>query len=262
MLEETAAFRSGGHGSGLLGVRIGQGSIDAIVERSLWALDHRAEPCTFACANPHSLVEAQRDPEFMRALDAAAVVVADGIGVSLVAALLGIPVGPRITGYEYFDGLMRAMNERGVGRVYFFGSTESTLQSIRAPFAVEYPALTLCGMYSPPFREMTPDENRIAIERIRAARADVLWVGMTAPKQERWVHAHAASLDVPVIGSVGAVFDFFAGSSPRAPDWMRRMGLEWAFRLAREPRRLWRRTFMSAPTFVRMALERHLFQAR
>lgn len=100
------------------------------------------------------------------------------------------------------------------------------------------------------------------VEHIRAARPDVLWVGMTAPKQEKWVHANAAALDVPVIGSVGAVFDFFAGTNPRAPRWMCALGIEWVYRLAREPRRMWRRTVISAPRFLRMVVSRHVLQTR
>lgn len=247
--------------SSLLGVHIGHGSIDRIVDRSLQAVDGLARQCVFACANPHSLVEAQKDKEFMQALNDASVVVADGVGVSVASMLLGIDVGPRITGFGYFDGLMRALDTRRTGRVFFCGSTDAVLQKIAVRFAAAYPNLTLCGTYSPPFRALTPDENREVIEMIRTARPDVLWVGMTAPKQEKWVHANAAALGVPVIGSVGAVFDFFAGTHRRAPDWICDLGLEWVYRLVREPRRMWRRTFISAPRFFGLLL-RHRLRTR
>ncbi len=97
------------------------------------------------------------------------------------------------------------------------------------------------------------------IATINEAEPDVLWVGMTAPKQEKWVHANVDSLNARVIGSVGAVFDFFAGTAPRAPQWMCSLGLEWLHRLAREPRRMWRRIFVSTPVFVRKVLAQHVF---
>jgi N-acetylglucosaminyldiphosphoundecaprenol N-acetyl-beta-D-mannosaminyltransferase len=88
----------------------------------------------------------------------------------------------------------------------------------------------------------------------------VLWVGMTAPKQEKWVHANARALSVPVIGSVGAVFEFFAGTNPRAPQWMCTLGIEWLYRLMREPRRMWRRNFVSTPRFLRMVMMHHVLR--
>jgi N-acetylglucosaminyldiphosphoundecaprenol N-acetyl-beta-D-mannosaminyltransferase len=260
MVALDRAVRTAGRNqaSAMLGVRIGHGSIGEIIDRSLRAVEGVSPQCVFACANPHSLVEAEKDEAFRRALNDATLVVADGIGISVASTLLNIDVGPRITGFEYFDGLMRAMDSRRSGRVYFFGSTDAVLQKIAARFATNYPGLTLCGTHSPPFRPLTPDENREVIQRIRAARPDVLWVGMTAPKQEKWVHANASALGVPVIGSIGAVFDFFAGTHRRAPDWICHLGLEWVYRLVREPRRMWRRTFVSGPRFLALAVRHHV----
>jgi N-acetylglucosaminyldiphosphoundecaprenol N-acetyl-beta-D-mannosaminyltransferase len=261
-LDRAATTVGRNQASTMLGIRIGHGSIGEVIDRSLRAVDGASSQCVFACANPHSLVETEKDEAFRRALNDATLVVADGIGVSVASTLLNIDVGPRITGFEYFDGLMRAMNSRRSGRVFFFGSTDAVLQKIADRFAAAYPNLTLCGTYSPPFRPLSPDENRDVIERVRAARPDVLWVGMTAPKQEKWVHANAVALGVPVIGSVGAVFDFFAGTHRRAPDWMCHLGLEWVYRLVREPRRMWRRTVISAPRFFGLVFRRHVLRAR
>jgi N-acetylglucosaminyldiphosphoundecaprenol N-acetyl-beta-D-mannosaminyltransferase len=152
---------------------------------------------------------------------------------------------------------MRSLDQRGSGRVFFFGSTDAVLDSITAHFRHDYPRLTLCGTHSPPFGAFTPEYNAAIVSHVNAARPDVLWVGMTAPKQEKWVHANATALQVPVIGSIGAVFDFFAGSHPRAPEWMCTAGLEWVYRLVREPRRMWERTFLSAPQFAVEVLRHH-----
>ena len=128
--------------------------------------------------------------------------------------------------------------------------------------ADEFPEIEVCGTLSPPYRSWTSEENKAMIAKVNAARPDVLWVGMTAPKQEKWVAANRNQLDVPVVGSVGAVFDFFAGTNPRAPQWMCKLGLEWVYRLIREPRRMWRRTVISAPKFVVLVLWHHVLRSR
>ncbi len=251
---ETAPRRA----SSFLGVAIGAGTLDDMVRRALAAVDGAAAGVTFACANPHSLVTAQQDPEFREALNACDIVVADGVGVSLAARALSIDVGPRVTGHDFFENLMRALRERGHGRVFFFGSSEHVLALIAARFARDFPQLTLCGTLSPPFRDFTPAENESMVAAINASRPDVLWVGMTAPKQETWVHAHRQALTVPVIGSVGAVFEFYAGTNPRAPAWMCRLGMEWVYRLFMQPRRIWRRVAISGPRFVAEVLRHHV----
>ena len=129
-------------------------------------------------------------------------------------------------------------------------------------FAHEYPELELAGILSPPFSQWSATENNAMVAQINAARPDVLWVGMTAPKQEKWVQENRERLKVPVIGSIGAVFDFYAGTYPRAPQWMCGLGIEWLFRLVKEPRRMWRRNFISTPKFVALVLLRHTFLHR
>lgn len=238
----------------ILGVGIGTGSLADITAMSLQAIASRGPTVTFACANPHSLVTAQQDDDFRGALNATTLVVADGVGVILAGTALRLGIGPRITGEAYFQAVLDALRKRGSGRVFFFGSSPEVLALISARFAREYPGLTLCGTLSPPFGTWSDTENQRMVDAINAARPDVLWVGMTAPKQEKWVHANVAGLQVPVIGSIGAVFDFYAGSNPRAPAWMRNLGLEWLYRLLREPSRMWRRTFVSAPRFISLVL--------
>jgi N-acetylglucosaminyldiphosphoundecaprenol N-acetyl-beta-D-mannosaminyltransferase len=224
--------------------------LSELVEASIAAITGVENQVTFACANPHSLAVAQDDAVFKAALMSTDMVVADGIGVSVMARLLKVDVGPRITGYCYFSAILGALAEKGGGRVFFFGSSELVLRKIADRFAKDYPTLTLCGVLSPPFGEWGELQNRDMIRQINEAKPDVLWVGMTAPKQEKWVEANRALLLAPVIGSIGAVFDFYAGTYPRAPVAIRRTGLEWLYRLIREPRRMWRRTFISVPRFV------------
>jgi N-acetylglucosaminyldiphosphoundecaprenol N-acetyl-beta-D-mannosaminyltransferase len=228
-----------------------------VTAESLQAIEKKISQRVFACANPHSLVIAQDDHDFQSALTHADIVVADGVGVSYTARWVGVEIGPRITGTDYFMSLLGALQKRGGGRVFFFGSSQLVLDLIAKRFVSDYPALTLCGTLSPPFGSWNEEENRRMVHVINNAKPDVLWVGMTAPKQEKWVEVNRERLNAPVIGSIGAVFDFYAGTCERAPQWICRLGFEWAYRFLREPRRLWQRNFISAPKFVWLVLWRH-----
>ncbi|SLM49617.1 conserved protein of unknown function [Nitrospira japonica] len=245
----------------LLGVPIDRKALPALTEESVQAIDGSVSQRIFACANPHSLVVAHDDPDFQRALVQAEFVVADGVGVSLMARVTGLQIGPRIAGLDYFAAVLNALQARGAGRVFFFGSSQRVLDLIAARFVMEFPSLTLCGVLSPPFGEWDEAENSKMIRHINEARPDVLWVGMTAPKQEKWVERNRRQLRVPVIGSIGAVFDFYAGTYQRAPSWVCRMGFEWMYRFMLEPRRMWKRNVVSAPKFIWLALRHHLFAA-
>jgi N-acetylglucosaminyldiphosphoundecaprenol N-acetyl-beta-D-mannosaminyltransferase len=237
-------------------VRLDRRPLAELKQAAERAMGDRAERFVFACANPHSLVIARRDPSFRAALDAASAVVADGVGCRWGSALSGVAVGPRITGFDFFLAIMSGLDARR-GRAFFFGSTDSTLCLIRQRCARDFPHVAV-GTLSPPFGSWPDPENQRMLGEIRAFQPDVLWVGMTAPKQEKWVAAHGGALPVPVIASIGAVFDYYAGVVYRAPGWVCQLGLEWLYRLPWEPRRLWRRTFISAPAFLWFSLlERH-----
>jgi N-acetylglucosaminyldiphosphoundecaprenol N-acetyl-beta-D-mannosaminyltransferase len=203
------------------------------------------------------LVVARSDRPFRLALQSASAVVADGVGCRIGAALAGVPIGPRITGSDFYLALMSALQASGGGRVFFFGSSASVLTSIRERTSADFPGVTVDAL-APPFGEWDAAQNAEFIERINAAAPDVLWIGMTAPKQEKWMAANAAALRVPVVGCVGAVFEYYAGTVRRAPEWLCDLGLEWLYRLAGEPQRLWRRTLVSAPVFLWAALSQRL----
>lgn len=242
----------------LLDIPIDQKSLAVAIQDTFVAIERKRPPVIFACANPHSLVVAQGDPRFQSALTQANLVVVDGVGVSFMARLAGVHIGPRITGTDYFQAVLNALHQRGGGRVFFFGSSQRVLDLIAQRFASDFPSLVLCGMVSPPFGLWSDEENCRMVQIINDAKPDVLWVGMTAPKQEKWVEENRHNLTVPVIGSIGAVFDFYAGTYARAPQWICHIGFEWAYRFLSEPRRMWQRNCVSAPKFLWLVLSRHV----
>lgn len=205
----------------------------------------------FVCANPHSLVEANNDPLFQQAIHNADLVTPDGVGIIIASKVLGGTIRERVTGSDIFWGLSAELNKTG-GRSYFFlGAGEETLAAIKAKMAVEYPNIRFAGSYSPPYKpEFSAEDSRKMVAAVNAARPDVLWVGMTAPKQEKWIHQHRDQLEVKFIGAVGAVFDFYVGNIKRSHPVFQKMGLEWLPRLLQEPQRLFKRNFISSPLFL------------
>lgn len=203
-----------------------------------------------ACLNPHSYVIARGDPEFGAALRAADWLLPDGVGIAIAAQILGRRLAGRITGFDIFETVMALLDARG-GSVFFLGADEATLAAIAARLRTDYPAVRLAGCHAPSF---APDHDADEIARIigcvNRSAADVLWVGMTAPKQEKLILRARDRLEVRLAGAIGAVFDFYAGRVPRPHPAFRRLGLEWLPRLMREPRRLWRRMAVSAPLFL------------
>lgn len=204
----------------------------------------------FACLNPHSYVVAKSDPAFADALLSADWLVPDGIGIVIGAWFLGRPLQGRITGFDVFSGVMDALDARG-GSVFFLGSTQDTLEAIALKMPQDYPNVRLAGVYSPPFKPEFDEADLIKmIDAISLSEADVLWVGMTAPKQEKWIAQHSGQLPVKFVGAIGAVFDFYAGKVVRSHPIFQKSGLEWLPRLLQQPRRLWRRMGISAPIFL------------
>ncbi|MBR1706876.1 MAG: WecB/TagA/CpsF family glycosyltransferase [Bacteroidales bacterium] len=192
--------------------------------------------------NAYSYVMAQKDAAFAEALSKGDLLVPDGVGAIRGARIVGAPVPQeRIAGYDLFDLEMRRLEERG-GRCFFLGSGEAVLSRIRERAAVDYPHIAV-HTYSPPYKGVFSDEdNARMIAAVNAVQPDLLWIGMTAPKQEKWAYAHFDELDVKgPVGCIGAVFDFYAGTVKRAPQWWQDHGLEWLYRFAQEPRRMWKR---------------------
>jgi N-acetylglucosaminyldiphosphoundecaprenol N-acetyl-beta-D-mannosaminyltransferase len=228
--------------------------VDDLLEKFLRL--NNGKSLTFACLNPHSYVTALYDDQFQQALKNVTCLVPDGVGIILGGKLLQKCFLQKITGYDFFvkfsEELQATVGENQAEfRVFFLGSTEQTLSRIEHKFAEDFPKLKLVGVHSPSYgASFSDNENLSILKKINRSNADVLWVGMTAPKQEKWVETNKNKLNVKFIGSIGAVFDYYAGNTVLPPKIIRIMGFEWIYRLLQEPRRLWRRTIVSAPIFV------------
>lgn len=235
----------------ILGYRVCTDPASRCVERILSWIDAQEPGRYFACANPHSLEVARTDPSFRAALLGSDLLVPDGVGMVYGSRLLGGEIRARVTGSDIFEGVQRELDRRGGYSVFFLGSTEEVLAKIARRMEREYPNLRWAGSYSPPFAgDFTPEQNEAMVAAVNRVRPDLLWVGMTAPKQEKWIARHRDRLEVKFIGPIGAVFDFYAGTVRRSHPLFQRLGLEWLPRLLQQPRRLWRRNFVSSPCFV------------
>lgn len=202
--------------------------------------------------NAHSYNTAQKDALFAEALRNGDYLIPDGASIVKACRWIGAKSQPmeRIAGWDLFETEMERLNKRG-GRCMFMGSSEKVLQKIRERAATDYPAIEIVT-YSPPYKpEFSTEENAAIVQAINAANPDLLWIGMTAPKQEKWTYAHWNELDIHChVGTIGAVFDFYAGTARRAPQWWQKHSLEWLYRLIIEPRRMWRRYIIGNPLFL------------
>lgn len=200
--------------------------------------------------NAHSYNTALKDPVFAEALLKGDALVPDGASIVLAFKWLRHEKIERTAGWDLFEHEMERLNRKG-GTCFFLGSSPDTLEKVKAKARQVYPNIQV-ETYSPPYKpEFTQAENQAMIDAVNRVRPDLLWIGMTAPKQEKWAYAHLKELEVNGhIGTIGAVFDFFAGNVKRAPLWWQEHGLEWLYRLIKEPRRMWRRYIIGNCLFL------------
>ncbi len=185
-------------------------------------------------SNPHSVMLARRDLEMLHAVRSAAVVVPDGVGIILAARLLGYRHQGRIPGPTFMLRLADAGRQYAY-RHFFFGGKPGVAQALAERLGEHFPGLVVAGTMSPPFRPLSDEEDADIINRINATEPDVVWVGLGAPKQEKWMASHRGRIASAAMIGVGAAFDFHSGNKHRAPAWMRNWGLEWAYRTLENP---------------------------
>ena len=229
----------------LLGTRINPlGHEQILSQMDEWIGDH-SYGHSVIFANTHVVMESRHNPGLVEALEAATLVVPDGMPIMVAARSRGHSMRARSDGPGLMQKALTREECRG-WRHFFYGGTPEVLVALLQKF----PQAQIAGVHAPPFRPLTPEEDALVVDTINASQADVVWVGLGCPKQERWMFEHASHLQVPVLLGVGQAFDLLAGVKKRAPGWMCATGLEWFYRLVSEPRRLWRRYLLYNPWFV------------
>lgn len=202
--------------------------------------------------NAHSYNTALKDPLFAEALQKGDILIPDGASIVMVCKWLKAKSQPkeRIAGWDLFEFEMNLLNQKG-GKCFFMGSSEKVLSLIKEKAKKVYPNIVI-ETYSPPYKpEFNEEDNKKIIDAINQANPDLLWIGMTAPKQEKWTYKHWNELNIHChVGTIGAVFDFFAGTVERAPIWWQEHSLEWLYRLIKEPKRMWRRYIIGNTLFL------------
>ena len=197
----------------------------------------------------HGIMQSVRNQAFRRIHNAAGLVTPDGMPLVWLLKLAGHRNADRVYGPDLMLDLFRHAERRGY-RHFLYGSSNQTLERLRATLARRFPGASIVGWISPPFRPLSEDEDRAIISSINDSGADIVWIGLGTPKQERWMAEHRDALAAPVLIGVGAAFDFHAGMIRQAPRLLQRSGLEWLFRICMEPRRLWRRYLTNVPSFI------------
>ena len=226
--------------SEVLGIGIHAISYPALCKKiAEWIKDRSvAKSCYYV--NPHSIVMTSSDSTFREAIQSADLVMADGAGVILASKILGLPLRERVSGPTSMLKVIEFGREHSF-RHYFFGASEECLGKLSQNILQKYPDAAIVGSESPPFREVSDEETSAMVQRINDSGANVLWVGLGAPKQEKWIADNQDKLNVNVVLGVGAAFDYHAGLVKWPPEWIRRIGLEWAYRFVQQPKRLLRR---------------------
>ncbi len=249
----TASHR---RGAGVLGAFIDAlGWDDTLARIEGWAAGRESR---YVCiCNAHSVVTAHRWVGHRQVINGADMATPDGAPVAWMLRRLGFAGQPRVSGPDLMWALCERCAVNGLP-VYFYGSSQDTLDALALRLGQAFPGLRIVGAESPPFRPLADGEDAKAVDRINRSGAGIVFVSLGCPKQEAWMAAHRGRINAVMIG-VGAAFDFHAGTVRRAPVWMREHGLEWLHRLLSEPRRLWRRYFVTNSLFILGAIRQLVF---
>lgn len=240
------------HRTNVLGVSVSAINMNMAVEMVEQWIEHR-QPHYVCVTGVHGVMESQRDVSLRRVHNRAGMVTPDGMPLVWISWLNGYRHVRRVYGPD----LMLAVCERSLSKGYrhfLYGGADGVPERLADKLQERFPGLQIVGTYSPPFRPLTTEEDHQILQMINDTEPHIVWVGLSTPKQERWMSAHVGHLVAPVIIGVGAAFDFHSGLKRQAPRWMQQSGLEWLFRLGTEPRRLWRRYLFNNPLFVLLFL--------
>ena len=231
----------------IMGVNIAAIDMDWLLE---FTEKHIAELSgDYICvSNVHTTVTSYEDKSYCAVQNGGIMAIPDGGPLSTVGRKRGYKTMKRTTGPSYMGEILKISVQKGYSH-YFYGSTEETLDKMNLKLTKQYPGLKIAGMYSPPFRPLTDEEDINIIAKINEVNPDFVWVGLGAPKQEKWMAEHQGKIKGLMVG-VGAGFDYFAGNIERAPEWMQNNDLEWLFRLFQDPKRLFNRYWHTNTKFI------------
>jgi N-acetylglucosaminyldiphosphoundecaprenol N-acetyl-beta-D-mannosaminyltransferase len=232
----------------VIGTRIDLVQIPYVVERISGWIENKELGNYIVVSNAHDVVTGKKDDKVKKAANASSLTVPDGISLVLLARLMGCHIKKRVYGPALMLEFLKLSELRGYSN-FFYGTTQETLSLLVNNLRFKFPNIKIVGMHSPPFRPLNEAEDKEIIDIINRVSPDILWVGLGTPKQQLWMYGHKDKLRVPVMVGVGAAFDFLAGIKPQAPRWIGDNGFEWLFRLATEPKRLWRRYLLDYPLF-------------
>lgn len=239
----------------ILGVRFDFITFNTVMQ-TIEKWKRNGESNCVAFVNPHTVMLCCREKQIKLAIARSGLVLPDGVGIILAATLLGYQHLGRVTGPVMMLKLCDQGRKHGY-RHYFYGGAENVADRLADRLSTMYPGLKVAGTCCPPFRPMTDKEDLETVRMINAANPDILWVGLGSGKQERWMAAHFGRIHATVMIGVGAAFDFHSGNIGWSPSWIRRLGIEWAYRLAQNPRRMWRRN-IDSPLFLLKVIQQRL----
>jgi N-acetylglucosaminyldiphosphoundecaprenol N-acetyl-beta-D-mannosaminyltransferase len=208
----------------------------------------------YVCVTPaHAVMDCYRSSELRQIYNHSGLTTPDGMAIVWLLKWQGFRSVERVYGPDLLQAVCRQSLSNGY-RHYFYGGAPGVAERLSEKLVKKYNGVRIVGLDCPPFRELTPEEDEAAVQRMCAANPDIVWIGIGSPRQERWMVDHLKRVGAPVMIGVGAAFDFISGNKPQAPRWMQKNGLEWFFRLASEPGRLWRRYILSYPRFTMLVL--------
>jgi len=232
----------------ILGVGVSPLSMDSAIQKSEDLLDTGGSG--YVCVTGvHGIMEAQSDEEFRKILNNSFLTTPDGMPTVWLGHLKGFKSMTRVYGPDYMANMCQRSVDRGY-RHFLYGGKEGVAEELREELTRRFPGLQIVGTYTPPFRPLNSGEEESLRLQLEEVKADILWCGLSTPKQERFMAAYIGRLPVKMMVGVGAAFDLLSGNLDEAPNWMKRCGLQWLYRLIKEPRRLWRRYLTNNPRFT------------
>ncbi len=242
--------------SNILGVAVSVTHMErSIAEVERWITEKEKHYALFSPVS--TIMQCRQDPKLRRVANNAGLVNPDGMPLVFLSRWRGHKTIDRVYGPDF----MMAFSEMSVAKGYkhfYYGGAEGVPEELAEKMRERFPGINIVGTYSPPFRALTPEEDEEIVQMINAAEPDIVWVGLGSPKQDHWMADHVDRLNAYGLMGVGAAFDFHTGRKPQAPYWMQRRGLEWAFRLSTEPKRLWKRYLINNPLFIASSIAQQL----